>query len=257
ASSKSCPRLRTTTSSSRASSTSRPSTRTRSWPSGTARSASCARSSTAAGTARSDTPSSGTGCGPPEAVLFAPHETADVRAVEEDDTRRGEAPERDHGPRVAEEPGPEDERHRRDHRRDRSVPRQREQEEPDPGGGAADERCDAEERAARGRDHLPAAAESEEQRPPVPEHRRRAGEDACTVAGELDGDERRHEALRRIEQHRRNAEAAPVQAPDVRRTDVAAALGANVLAAEDAHEPVAPRHGADDVPGHGETDGQH
>src|SRR5205807_333903 len=83
---------------------------------------------------------------------------------------------------VAEGPGPEDERHRRDHRRDRRVPRQREHEEPHPCGGGADERCDAEERAARGRDHLPAATEPEEQRPPVPEHRRRAGEDARTVA---------------------------------------------------------------------------
>src|SRR5581483_3026006 len=206
----------------------RRSTPTRWWPSDMERSASCAPSSTAAATGRSATPSSGTGCGPPEPALLAAQKSPDVRLVEEDDTGRGEARERDHRPWIAEQPGPEDERGRRDHRRDGRVARQGEHEEPHARARAADERRDAEERAARGRHHLPAAAEAEEERPPVPEHRGRACEDACAVPGELDRDERRHEALRRIEQHRRDAEPPAVHTPDVRRADVPAALRADV-----------------------------
>ena len=44
--------------------------------------------------------------------------------------------------------------------------------------------------------------------------------------------------------HGRQPELRPVDAPDVRRADVAASLRPDVLAAEDPHEPVAPRHRA-------------
>ena len=59
------------------------------------------------------------------------------------------AGERDHRPRIADQPRPERERERRDDRRDRRVARQAEHDEPHAGGDAADDRRDAEERAAR------------------------------------------------------------------------------------------------------------
>src|SRR5204863_139823 len=84
-----------------------------------------------AAAARPGTLSSGTGCArsvaasPPqlEAVLLPAHEPRDVRAVEKDDPQASCAAECDHGPRVAEQPGPERERGRGRDRRDRRVAR--------------------------------------------------------------------------------------------------------------------------------------
>ena len=53
-----------------------------------------------------------TGARAPEAVLLAAHEPADVRAVQQQDRDRRKARERDHRPRVAEQPRPDHERHR-------------------------------------------------------------------------------------------------------------------------------------------------
>src|SRR5207248_10837356 len=52
-----------------------------------------------------------------EAVLLSPREPRDVGAVEEGDRHAGSAPERDHRPRVAEQPCPESERNSSRHRR--------------------------------------------------------------------------------------------------------------------------------------------
>src|SRR5439155_17730703 len=80
-------------------------------------------------------------------------------------------------------------------------------------------------------------------------------EDADAVTLELRRDERGDEALQGVETHRRQPQPAAVHAPDVRRPDVAAALLADVLVAEDAHEPEPPRHGARHIPGSDEEGG--
>ena len=217
----------TPTSSSRASSTSRRSTPTRSWPSATARSGSCGRNSRAAtATARPRTRSCGTGCArsvaPPapqlEAALLSPGEPPDVRAVEEDDGGRGERAERDHRPRVAEQPRPDGERGSGRHRRDRRVARharRRRSRRP-----RRLRRRAARRRGTRRRSSRPssrpsgsrgrAAARGRASRP-RPRARPRAGRRRRV------DDERRHEPLRRVEQRRPGTPyRGPYDAPDVR-----------------------------------------
>src|SRR4051794_31431429 len=101
-------------------------------------------------------------------------EPDEIRPVEDEDAEPRRTAEGDHRPRVAVEPRPQAERARPDDRGDRRIPRHREDEKPDARGAEPNERRDAEEGAAGGRDHLPAALEAEEHGPPVPEHRRRA-----------------------------------------------------------------------------------
>src|SRR4029079_12294465 len=95
--------------------------------------------------------------------------------------------------------------------------------------GRAHEWRDAEEGAARGGDHLPAFLAAEEDRPPVSEHRGRAREYPAAVPDHNGRRERRREALRRVEERRREPQLRPVDAPDVGRPDVAASFRTDVL----------------------------
>src|SRR5262249_47511335 len=122
-----------------------------------------------------------------------------------------------------------------------------EYEQPHTGADAADDGRDTEERTARGRDDLPALLEAEEERTVVAEHRSAACEHSDAVTLQHRRDERRNEALRGVEHASGKAELPAVHAADVRRADCAAALRADVLAAEDLHEPEAPRHRAEHV----------
>src|SRR4051794_31877884 len=163
----------TATSSSHGSSTSRRSTRTRSSPSATGRSASCAPSFAGVHTGRYGTASSETGCGarPGEPRLLPAQEPAEIRTMQDEDRERGNGRERDHRPGVADEPGPERERERGGDRSDRRIARQAEDGEPHDCTETSDDRSDAEKRSARRRDDLAAALEAEEERPIVAEHR--------------------------------------------------------------------------------------
>jgi hypothetical protein len=62
-------------------------------------------------------------------------------------------------------------------------------------------------------------------------------------------DERRSESLRRVQDDDRQPEPPAVHTPDVRPADVAAAVTADVLVLDEPHEPVAPRHRAEQVAG--------
>ena len=99
----------------------------------------------------------------------------------------------------------------------------------------------------RGRDRLAALLEAEEERPPVAEHRRPAGERSDELVRHERPDERRHEALRHVEHDDRHAVGLAVRAPDVRRADVAAAHLTDVLVLEEEHEPVPERHRTEEV----------
>ena len=99
----------------------------------------------------------------------------------------------------------------------------------------------------RRRHHLPAAPPAQEHRPPVPEHRRSAGEHAGEMRHHERRDERRHKALRRVQQHDRHAQPPAVDAPDVRPADVAAAVTPDVIVLDEPWEPVPPRHRAEYV----------
>src|SRR5439155_22070609 len=134
--------------------------------------------------------------------------------------------------------------------------REQEGDKPDPGDHQRDPAADCEEHAAAGRNHLAALLEPEVERPRVSEHRRSAGEDAAEMRDEDHADERGREALQRIERDHGDGEAAAVRAPDVGAADRAAAVTADVLAAEDERQPVAPGAGAEEVaPDHDEGEG--
>ena len=81
----------------------------------------------------------------------------------------------------------------------------------------------------------------------MPEHREPAGKRADQLVDEDRPDEGGHEALGDVEEDDGDPVAASVGAPHVRRADVAAARGANVLPLHDPHRPVAERHGAEQV----------
>ena len=81
----------------------------------------------------------------------------------------------------------------------------------------------------------------------MPEHRRGSREDAAEVRDVVHADERRCVALEEVEGEHRDGQAAAVRPPDVRRADRAAAVLADVLVAEGAHEPVPPRARPDEV----------
>src|SRR5262249_10135240 len=153
----------------------------------------------------------------------------------------------DHRPRIAEEPRPERERACRDDRGERGVARQREDEDPDARADRPDQRRDAEEGAAGRRDHLPAAPDAAEDRPPVPDNPLRAAATPAAVATAPRPPARGPDALRLSEARGRPPALRPVDAPDVRRADVAAPLRPDVLVAEDPAEPVPPRQRAAQV----------
>ncbi len=81
----------------------------------------------------------------------------------------------------------------------------------------------------------------------MPEHCSRARKDAAEVRDRDDADEGGREALEHVQQDDGHAKRGPVRPPDVRCPDVAASRLPDVLAPEDADEPVAPRAGAGDV----------
>ena len=101
-------------------------------------------------------------------------------AVEQEDRDGRAGGEHDHRPRLAEQHRDDRQRDRRGDRRERRVAeergrrRSRRRRPTAPTSGR-----DPEERPAARRHHLPAAPQAEEQRPPVPEHRRGAGEHAA------------------------------------------------------------------------------
>ena len=128
----------------------------------------------------------------------------------------------------------ERQRHRRHERGERGVAEEHERREPDDEADRA--RRAGRARAPRRRPSRPSC------RPCVnPSQIGRAwpsiaaapGEHADPLTAELEPTQRRHEALGDVEQRHRHAEPAPVGAPHVRGADVAAALLADVLAAED------------------------
>src|SRR5207302_1293077 len=96
---------------------------------------------------------------------------------------------------------------------------------------------------------LAALLEAEEQRPPVAEHGRAAREDAGQLTDEERTDERRDEPFRDVEQHDRDAVAAPELPPHVGGADVPAPDLADVDALRRADEPVPEGHAADEVAG--------
>ncbi len=176
-----------------------------------------------------------------------------LRAVEEDDGARAGNPERDDRPRVVEHDDQDRERRRRHDRRQRREPRHEKDDKPDADAAERDERCERQRRASGGRDHLAALLEPEEHRPGVTDHGRSGREDADERSTDPEPEGRCGEALRDVEQGHRDAEAAAVHAEDVRRADVAAAPGADVLLTQDERHPVAERQRAEEVPAkHGE-----
>src|SRR3954447_20692099 len=258
----------TTTSFSLASSTSRRFTTTTSSRSDSERSASCAPSCAATRRRRS-TPSCAPGSHAPstaallrrlgrvarpraakvEPVLRSGAQTCDVRAMEHDDRDGDECRERDHRPRLADECGRHGQRARAHHRCERRVTEREEAQDPDAGADSADDRRNAEERTAAGRDHLPAALPTQEERTPVAQHRSRAGEDAGEVR-DVDGREHRgDEALRRVDEHHGQAERAPEDAPHVRAADVPAAQRTDVDVLHGADEPVSRRDRPGEIAG--------
>src|SRR5205085_2407071 len=132
---------------------------------------------------------------------------------------------------------------------ERRVAEEQERREPDRGADPAHDRGDAEERAARRRDRLPALLEAQEQGAPMAEHRGAARQHAREVADEERPGKRRPEALRDVEQHDRNPVAPPEDAPDVRGADVPAPDLADVDAAPGTDDPVAGRDRAGEVAG--------
>ena len=83
----------------------------------------------------------------------------------------------------------------------------------------------------------------------MPEHGGSPGEDADPVASEPEPDCGRHEALEHVEHRDRQAQVAAVDAPDVRRADVSAAMAPDVVATKEAGEEIAEGDGADEVGG--------
>ena len=158
-----------------------------------------------------------------EAALGAGAEPRDVGRWSTSTATPAIAANDDHGPRLAEREPDERERNRRHDRGERRVAREEEGDDPDAEPDQPEQRRDAEEGAAGGRDGLAALLEAQEERAPVAEHRRAAGEDAGQLADEQRPHERRHEALGDVEEHDRDPVPAAVGAPDVRRADVAAA----------------------------------
>ena len=136
----------------------------------------------------------------------------------------------------------EGQRHAGGHRRQRGVAGDEEDDEPDRDPDQPEQRHDAEERPAPGRDRLAALLEAEEERPPVAEHRRAPREHADQLADENRADERGHEPLGDVEHDDRDPVGLAVRAPDVACADVAATDRADVLALEQEDEPVAERH---------------
>ena len=137
--------------------------------------------------------------------------------------------------------------HRGDDRRERRVAERGEHDEPHDQARGCGERREREGDAARGRHHLAALREPQEDRPRVPHHRGSAGEDSDPVAAHLQSDERRNEPFGDVEERHRNAERGAVRAPHVRRADVAAPVTTDVVAAEEPREHVAERDRAEEV----------
>jgi len=79
------------------------------------------------------------------------------------------------------------------------------------------------------------------------EHRRRPGEHADPVAAEPEPERGGDEALEDVEHGDRQAKRPPVDAPDVRRAHIPAAVAADVVAAEKAGKDVAEGDGADEI----------
>ena len=122
--------------------------------------------------------------------------------------------------------------------------------EPDPRG---EER---ERGSGAGRDAF-AAAEAEQHRVAVPEHRHDAGDRGGQRTRPVQRGERGQRALDHVEQQRADAEAPAEVAPDIGRARVLRAQRADVGVAEDAHEPVAEGQGARQVRGRDQGDFDH
>src|SRR5262249_22463572 len=194
-------RSRKPTSCSPASSTSRRSTRTRSWRSGTEPSPSSVASWRAASPPRgTPTYASGSAGRPDPKRLSVPERTRAMVAPWGADTAlaatAAEGPPR---PRVGEERGDDGQRHRRGHRAERRVAEEEEHDDPHGRADPAHDRRDAEERTAARGDHLPTALPLEEERPPVAQHRRTAREHAGEMRDSLRSDECRRKAFRRVQ----------------------------------------------------------
>jgi hypothetical protein len=184
-----------------------------------------------------------------EAVLGAGAQPAEVAAMEKQNARGGPDAEQDDRERVAVGDGEHGERDPGENRRDRGVAEDQEEGEPHRARAQRDPERDAEEDAAAGRDHLPALLEPQEDRAPVTEHRRGAGAHSREMVrrDEEHPNERRDEPLQHVEEDDRDAEPAPVGAPDVRRADVPGADLADVLVLDEEHEPIAPRARAQEI----------
>src|SRR5919204_881279 len=134
--------------------------------------ANCGTSSPQASTAP-PIPSSGTGCARASElhlVLLTVRQPGDVRPMEDDDGERATHREGENRPGGAEEKSEERQAGRSGDRRDRGVPRDQEDGDPDPrrreGGEGSDGEADT---SGRG-DDLPPAREAHEQRSPVTDH---------------------------------------------------------------------------------------
>ena len=142
----------------------------------------------------------------------------------------------------------------RSNRRQRRIAREREDHQPYDDRGERDDRGEPEEGTGARGDHLPAALKAHEDRSPVAEHCGASDERSDERALELNGHERRNEALGDVEHDHRRAEPRPEAAPDVGCADVPAAVLANVLAPQQQHEPVPEGQAAGQVAGENEEE---
>jgi hypothetical protein len=171
-------------------------------------------------------------------------QNADRRGRDEDDDR----------PRLSEGERGERKSDGRSNRRERRIAREREDRQPHEHRGEPDDRGEPEERAGARGDHLPAAPEAHEDRPPVAEHRGASDQRSDEGALELNGHERGNEALGDVEHDHRRAEPRPETAPDVRGADVPAPVFPDVVAPDQQDEPVPEGEAAGDVAGEDEEE---
>src|SRR6478736_5663606 len=184
-----------------------------------------------------------------ETALRSRAQPAEIRAVEEED-RRGRAGAEEHDrQRIAVDHREHRQRDAREDRRHGRVANDEERGQPDDSGADRDPERNAEEDPSAGRDHLPALREAQEDRPPVPEHRRaaRANPREMVRRDEQHPEQRRDVALQDVEDDDREAEPPTVRPPDVRRADVSRPGRPDVLVLEEPHQPVPPGTGAEEV----------
>ncbi len=193
----------------------------------------------------------------PGAWLLAVDEPDDVRPVQDEDGDRSTDREADDGPRGSEKEREERKRDAACDRSDRHVTRDEEDEDPDTGRAEPRDRREGERHASGRRHQLAAALESEEERAPVPDESRRAGEHAYELVADEAAEERRPGAFRDVEEENGKPELPAERTPHVGRADVSAPERPDVDPLDGERKPVAPRQAPEDVAGRDQGDVLH